>query len=175
MDNKKLIAIKDFIVTAEKSINSAKKILATMIDPKDLKKDLEFSVWDLASYDSWEDKIVEWVFTWESMLGSDKNIYPVPQNYASKSHLVQWSKLKATIKPDWKILYKIIEEIPFESKVWILSKNKDKFQVIADSKAYNVLLAPVTFLKAEIWDSISIRIPKWKEATFAAIESVLPK
>jgi len=36
MDNKKLIAIKDFIASSEKSMNSAKKILATMIDPKSL-------------------------------------------------------------------------------------------------------------------------------------------
>jgi hypothetical protein len=41
MDTKKLIAIKDFILTAEKSIQSAKKILATMVDSKDLKKDLD--------------------------------------------------------------------------------------------------------------------------------------
>ena len=175
MDNKKLIAIKDFIASAEKSMNSAKKILATMIDPKSLWKDFEFDLWNLNSYDSGEDKIVEWVFTWESMLGSDSNIYPIPQNYASKSHLVQWSKLKAIIKPDGKIQYKIIEEIEFETKVWIIAKNKDKYQVIADGKSYNILLAVITYLKAELWDSVSIRVPKWKEATFAAVESVIPK
>jgi len=41
MSDKKLVAIKDFILSAEKSIQSAKKILATLIDNKDLKKDLE--------------------------------------------------------------------------------------------------------------------------------------
>jgi len=175
MDNKKLIAIKDFIASAEKSMNSAKKILATMIDPKSLWKDFEFDLWNLNTYDSGEDKIVEWVFTGESMLGSDSNIYPVPQNYASKSHLVQWSKLKAIIKPDGKIQYKIIEEIEYETKVWIIAKNKDKYQVIADGKSYNILLAVITYLKAELWDSVSIRVPKWKDATFAAVESVIPK
>ena len=175
IDNKKLIAIKDFIASAEKSMNSAKKILATMIDPKSLWKDFEFDMWNLNSYDSGEDKVVEWVFTGESMLGSDSNIYPVPQNYASKSHLVQWSKLKAIIKPDGKIQYKIIEEIEYETKVWIIAKNKDKYQVIADGKSYNILLAVITYLKAELWDSVSIRIPKWKDATFAAVESVIPK
>lgn len=173
--NKKLSAIKDFIISAEKWIISAKKILATMIDSKDLKKDLDFDLNWLHSYDSWEDKIVEWVFTWESMLGPDWNLYPVPQNYASKSHLVQWSKLKAIIKNDWKIVYKIIEEIPFEGKVWVLTKNKDKFQVLSDWKTYNVLLAAVTYLKCEIWDNVSIRVPKWKAATYATIESVIPK
>ncbi|EKE26226.1 MAG: 50S ribosomal protein L7/L12 [uncultured bacterium (gcode 4)] len=176
LDNKKLLAIKDFIISAEKSVSSAKKILATMIDSKDLKKDPDFlETNDLHSYDSWEDKIVEWVFTWESMLGSDWSIYPIPQNYASKSHLTQWSKLKAIIKPDWKIQYKIIEEIEHETKMWILTKNKDKYQVIAEWKTYNVLLAAVTYLKAEIGDNVAIRVPKWKDATFAAIESIMPK
>jgi hypothetical protein len=109
------------------------------------------------------------------MLGSDGNIYPVPQNYASKSHLVQGSKLKAIIKPDGKITYKIIEEIPYETCLGILTQNKDKFQVIADGKVYNVLIAAVTYLKAEVGDNISIRIPKGKEATFAALDAVIPK
>ena len=175
MDTKKIVAIKEFILSAEKSIQSAKKILATMIDSKDLKKDLELETTDLHAYDSGDDKIVEWVFTWESMLWADGNIYPVPQNYASKSRLVQWSKLKAIIKPDWKILYKIIEEIEAETQVGLLTKIWDKFQVISEGKTYNVLLAAVTYIKWELWDKISIKVPKWKEATYAAIESVIPK
>ncbi len=175
MDEKKILAIKDFLLAAEKSVQSAKKILATMIDSKELRKGLEFDTTSLHTYDSGEDKIVEWVFTGESMLGSDGNIYPVPQNYASKSHLVQGSKLKAIINPDGKITYKIIEEIEFETSIWILTQNKEKFQVIANWKAYNVLVAAVTYLKAEVGDSISIRIPKGKEATFAALDAVIPK
>lgn len=89
MDERKILAIKDFLLAAEKSIQSAKKILATMVDSKELKKGLEFDTSSLHSYESGEDKIIEGVFTGESMLGSDGNIYPVPQNYASKSHLVQ--------------------------------------------------------------------------------------
>lgn len=175
-DEKKIRAIKDLLISADKAINSAKKILASMVEWED-KKELEILGWvdTLYAYNDWEDKVVEWVFTWESMFGSDKSIYPVPQNYASKSHLVQWSKLKAIIKPDWKILYKIIEEIEYETQVWILTKNKDKFQVIVDWKSYNVLLAAVTYFKCELWDSVSVRIPKWKDATYAAIETVIPK
>ena len=36
-------------------------------------------------------------------------------------------------------------------------------------------MASITFLKAEIGDSVSIRVPKGKEATYAALEAVLPK
>lgn len=176
LDQKKLIAIKDFLDSAQKSVVSAKKILATMTDNAEMKKELEYiDASDLASYSSGDDKIIEGVFTGESMLGSDSNIYPVPQNYASKSKLVQGSKLKAIIQSDGKITYKIIEEIEHETKIGILTKNKDRFQVIADGKTYNTLLAAVTYLKAELGDSVSIRIPKGKDATYAAIEALLPK
>lgn len=136
---------------------------------------MEFDTAGLTNYSSGNEKIIEGVFTGESMLGSDGNIYPVPQNYASKSHLVQGSKLKAIIAADGKITYKIIEEIPYDTLVGLLAMNRDKYQVIAEGKAYNVLMASVTFLKAQIGDSVSIRIPKGKEATYATIDAVLPK
>ncbi len=176
LEPKKLIAIKDLLDSAQKSIISAKKILATMSDVVELKKELEsFDTTGLSNYTSGEDKIIEWVFTGEAMLWSDGAMYPVPQNYASKSKLVQWSKLKAIIHNDGKITYKIIEEIEHETKIWILTKNKDRFQIIADGKTYNTLLAAVTFIKWEIGDSVSIRIPKGKDATYAAVEAIIPK
>jgi hypothetical protein len=109
------------------------------------------------------------------MLGSDGNIYPVPQNYSSKSLLVQGSKLKALIQPNGKIVYKIIGEIPYESKIGILTKNGEKYQITTDSKSYNVLLAAVTFHHCTVGDTVSIRIPEGKEATYAVIEAIVPK
>ena len=176
LEPKKLMAIKDFLDSAQKSIISAKKILATMSNDTELKKELEYlDASGLSNYTSGDEKIIEWVFTGEAMLGSDGAMYPVPQNYASKSKLVQGSKLKAIIHSDGKITYKIIEEIEHETKIGILTKNKDRFQVIADGKTYNTLLAAVTFIKWEIGDSVSIRIPKEKDATYAAVEAIIPK
>lgn len=87
-------------------------------------------------------------------------MYPVPQNYASKSLLVQGSKLKALINPSGKIVYKIIGEIPFESKVGIVTKNGEKYQVTTDARTYNVLLAAVTFHHCDVGDTVSIRVPE---------------
>ena len=109
------------------------------------------------------------------MLGSDGNIYPVPQNYASKSLLVQVSKLKAIINPIGKIVYKIIGEIPFETKVGIITKNGEKYEIATDDKVYHVLLAAITFHKCSVGDTVSIRIPEGKDATYAVIESIIPK
>jgi hypothetical protein len=115
------------------------------------------------------------VFTGEEMLGSDQHKYPVPANYASKSKMVQWDKLKLTILPSGKMLYKQILPIDRETKVGLLTKDLWKFQVVADGKAYDVLTAAVTHFKWEIGDSVTIIVPKDKEATHAAIETVIPK
>ncbi len=175
-DQKKIAAVRDLLDAAQKSITSARKILATMADGDYAKRELDYlNASNLNSYKSGNEKIVEGVFTGESMLGSDGNTYPVPQNYASKSHLVQGSKLKAIIGEDGKIVYKIIEEMPYETKIGLIAANRDKFQVVADGKAYNLLMASVTYLKAGIGDTVSIRIPQGKEATYAALEALIPK
>ncbi len=109
------------------------------------------------------------------MLGADGNTYPVPQNYASKSLLVQGSRLKGIIQPNGKITYKIIEEIPYESAVGIVTKNGEKYQITTETKTYNVLMAAVTFHRCEVGDTVSIRIPSGKNATYAVIENIVPK
>ena len=178
MENKKtIIAIRDFIVTAEKSIKNAKKLLKDILDENNLSMideiDLDTS-W-LSTYKSADEKIVEWVFSWEDMIWVDWNRYPVPVNYSSKSKLVQWDKLKLKILPNWKMLYKQISPIEREFKTWLLAKENGKYQVIADWNTYEVITAAVTHFKWSIWDQVTIIIPAWKKATFAAIETIAPK
>ncbi len=168
-----LKALRDLIQSAHISIQSAKKIISSLAGENSWSL-WEFDTTGLSSYDSWDSKIIEWVFTGEWMLGSDGAIYPVPQNYASKSLLVQWSRLKATIEGNGKIKYKIIDEIPYASHVWVITKNGDKYNIVTDSRTYNVLVAAITFHKCEVGDTVSIRTPEWKDATYAVIEAVLP-
>ena len=177
MENKKtIVAIRDFIISAEKSIKNAKKLLKNVLEENNINLDSEFNLdtsW-LNSYSSDDSKIIEWVFTWEEMLGSDWNKYPVPANYSSKSKLVQWDKLKLTIAPNGKMLYKQIAPIERSFVTWLVVKEKDKYQVVAEGQTYDLLTAAVTHFKANIWDSITVIIPEWKQATFAAIEAVVP-
>lgn len=170
--NKKLWAIRDLIQSAQNALASARKIL-TSLSPESREPDINTD--GLMSYTSEENKVVEWVFTGDGMLWSDGNMYPVPANYASKSLIVQWSKLKATIDPNGKIIYKIIEEIPYETKKGFITKNGERYQITSEERSYNVLLAAVTFHKANIWDQVSIRVPEWKTATFAVIDAVIPR
>lgn len=176
MEKKKILAIKDFIESAEKSVKNAKKLLTEILREEWVTLDeLTLDTSGLSDYKSEDNKIVEWVFTGEEMLGSDGFRYPVPSNYSSKSKLVQWDKLKLTIDPTGKMLYKQIQPIERETKVGLLVKDNGKFQVVAEWVTYNVLTAAVTHFKGEIGDSISILLPAGKAATFAAIEAVIPK
>lgn len=177
MTKKRIQAIRDFIDTAEKSLKNAKKLLKEILEEEhiDLSAELDLDTKGLSKYDSGDSKIIEGVFTGEDMLGADKNHYPVPVNYASKSKLVQGDRMKLTIDGSGKMLYKQIKQIERESKIGLLTQNNGKYQIIADGVSYDVLTAAVTHFKADIGDTVTILIPAGKEATFGAIEAVMPK
>lgn len=177
MTKKRIVAIRDFIDSAEKSLKNAKKLLGEILKEEsiDLKVDLNLDTRGLSKYESWESKIIEWVFTGEDMLWVDNNNYLVPVNYASKSKLVQWDRMKLTIEPSGKMLYKQIKQIERDTKVGLLTQDKGKYQVVSDGVSYDVLTAAVTHFKCEIGDTVTVLVPAGKEATFWAIEAVMPK
>lgn len=170
---KQIQSLYDLIQSAQTNINSARRILDELVG-NEWWTNFELSTGGLATYQDEDSKVVEGIFTGESMLGADGNTYSVPQNYASKSLLVQGSRLKATIEPNGKIIYKIIKEIPFETFLGVITKSGDKYQISTDQKVYNVLTAAITFHKCEVWDKVNIRVPEGKDATYAVIENRLP-
>lgn len=177
MENKKtIVAIKDFIESAEKSIKNAKKLLKDLMLENNIDFDstVDLDTKWLNSYSSEDNKIVEWIFTWNEMIWSDWNKYPVPVNYSSKSKLVQWDKLKLTIEKNGRMLYKQIAPIERENKIGLIVKEKDKYQVVCGTKTYDLLSAAVTHFRWNIWDKVTVIVPAWKDATFAAIDIVFP-
>lgn len=172
-NDQQIKALRDLISSAESSIRSARKMLSSML--WETSEEVDFSDVSMTTYQAGDEKIVEWVFTGEAMLWPDGSTYPVPQNYASKSLLVQWSRLKAIVEPTGRIRYKIIEEIPYESSIGIITKSGDRYEIATNKKTYKVLMAAVTFHKCGVGDTVSIRTPKGKDATYAVIESLIPK
>lgn len=134
----------------------------------------EPEVTDLHAYKSNKAKIIEGIFTGKDMLGADKKLYPVPANYASKSKIVEGSKLKMTLKPDGSYQYKIINEIDFETSAGTLIKDGEHFVVISQKGIFRVLPAAITYLQAHIGDRVAIRIPRGTHATYATIDTLLP-
>jgi len=165
----KIAAIREMIANAERTIASARAMLA-QIERKPAKK----AAPRIASDE--EGEVVEGVFDGQVMMGTDGKQYPVPANYASKSKLVEGDMLKLTITPDGSFVYKQIG--PVERKRLIGIVNQDdlgNYVVIADGKAYRVLLASVTYFKAEPNDEVTLVVPRDSESVWGAIENLVKK
>jgi hypothetical protein len=176
MDNlTNLALIAQMIESAEKNIQSAKQLLRDMmgggkIDATEIAKKAQIlSV-------SEGGKIIEGVFDGQNMVGPDGKQYPVPANYASKSKLVEGDVLKLTISDDGSFIYKQIGPIERKKVLGILVQDeKAEYRVVAEGKPYKVLLASLTYFKAETGDQVTIVLPKDKEATWGAVENVIKK
>lgn len=179
MDNlSNLAMIAQMIESAEKNIQSAKTMLREMMGGAPVgksntsglaEKALSFSV-------SEGGKVIEGVFDGQNMIGPDKKQYPVPANYASKSKLVEGDVLKLTISEDGSFIYKQIGPVERRKVLGMLMVDeKGDFKVMGEGKAYKVLLASLTYFKAEPGDEVTIVVPKEGVADWAAVENVIKK
>lgn len=168
---KKIAAIREMIANAERTIASARAMLVQIEGPS-AKTARRIS----APATDEEGEIVEGVFDGQVMIGTDGKQYPVPANYASKSKLVEGDMLKLTITPDGSFVYKQIGPVERKRVIGIVSQDDlGNYVVIAEGKAYRVLLASVTYFKAEPGDEVTIVIPRDSETVWAAIENLVKK
>ncbi len=170
----KLALIKEMIDSAESSIRSAKQLLTELVG-KDAKANYKKAAEELDLPESEEDNVVEGVFNGETMTTKEGKEYPVPANYASKSKLVPGDVLKLTIKADGGFLYKQIGPVERKRIVGTLTYEDGQYKVIAGAKAYKVLLASVTYFKAEMGDKVTLIIPELEDSEWGSLENVIPK
>jgi len=171
--DEKLALIKQRLESAEKSVASAKKLLAEVLSGHDTE--------DLTAEDKAEGlqadpeaRVVEGVFDGESMVGPDKRRYPVPANYASKSKLVEGDILKLTISADGSFVYKQIGPVERRRVSGELIKEPGgSFIIRTKAGDYRVLLASVTYFQAQEGDEVTIVIPKNTKAQWGAVENVI--
>lgn len=179
MDNKlsNLALIAQMIESAEKNIQSAKMLLREMMGGPVSKAALSQLAEKAATFSVSEGgKIIEGMFDGQNMSGPDGKQYPVPANYASKSKLVEGDILKLTISDDGSFIYKQIG--PAERKKMLgmlMVDERGDFRVLAEGKPYKVLLASLTYFKAEAGDEVTIVVPADKPSDWAAVENVIKK
>ncbi len=165
------------IDAAEKNIQSAKQILKELMGGPVTKANLTALSEKVQVLTVSEGgKVIEGVFDGQNMIGPDNKQYPVPANYASKSKLIEGDILKLTIAEDGSFIYKQIG--PMERKKMLgmlLVDEKGDFKVMAEGKAYKVLLASLTYFKAEAGDEVIIVVPQGKDTDWAAVENVIKK
>jgi hypothetical protein len=172
----KIALLKEMIENAESSLRSAKQILIEMGVPQEKTSEkLEKSAEQLTTSSSPEGQVVEGVFDGQNMIGPDKKTYPVPANYASKSKLIPGDILKLTIQDDGSFVYKQIGPTERKKILGTLTYEDGQYKVIAEGKAYKVLLASVTYFRAEVGDKVTLIVPELEESEWGAIENVLPK
>lgn len=171
----KLALIKEMIESAESSLRSAKQMLMELTGSSS--KSIYTKMAAELESPSLEEgaTIVEGVFNGQTMIDKNKKEYPVPANYASKSKLIPGDVLKLTIKEDGSFLYKQIGPVERKRIIGTLTYEDGQYKVIANGKAYKVLLASVTYFKAEVGDQITLVIPDIEDSEWGAIENVLPK
>src|SRR3989338_2058960 len=163
MDNlSNLALLLQMLESAEKNIQSGKQLLREMMGGKPAtgaplamtEKGKTLSI-------SGTGKVIEGVFNCKNMMGPDGKKYPVPANYASKSKLVEGDVLKLTIADDGSFIYKQIGPVERLKKIGILTQAESgEYRVIVDGKTYKVLLASLTYFKAENGDEATIVLPK---------------
>jgi hypothetical protein len=157
------------IVNAEKTITSAKQMLAKLQGPENYQN---------ASYGRSDEngKIIYGTFDGQIMIGEDNKQYPVPANYASKSKLVETDLLKLTITPTGNFVYKQVGPVERRYLIGIVEKDEnDNFVVNVDGRRYKILLAAATYFKVEAGDEVTLVVPRDQESTWGAIENVLRK
>ncbi len=121
-----------------------------------------------------EEDVVQGVFDGEKMLGNDKKEYDVPPNYASKSKLVVGDVLKLSVAEDGRYTYKQIGPVDRKNVVGTLEEIEDgEYQADVDGKKYKLLLASVTYFKAEVNDKLSLVIPEEDEVDWATVDNVI--
>lgn len=171
----KLALIKEMLESAESNLRSAKQMLneLTGSSAKNIYTKMAAELSEPEKED--ESTIIEGVFNGQIMLDKNKKEYSVPANYASKSKLVPGDVLKLTIKEDGSFLYKQIGPAERKRVIGTLTFEDGQYKVIANGKAYKVLLASVTYFKAEVGDKITLVIPEIEDSEWGAIENVLPK
>ncbi|PJC36807.1 hypothetical protein CO046_03775 [Candidatus Peregrinibacteria bacterium CG_4_9_14_0_2_um_filter_53_11] len=172
----KLALLKEMLDSAESNLRSARQVLAEL-GGEDLSLTAKKSYSRKASglaVDP-EGQIVEGIFDGQKMIGPDGKSYPVPANYASKSKLVPGDVLKLTISDDGSFIYKQIGPVERKRVIGPLVHEDGQYKVLAGGKAYNVLLASITYYRASIGDKITLIVPEEQDSEWGAIDNVLPQ
>ena len=177
----KVALIKEMIDSAESNLRSAKQLLNEMLGGSAVSAMTRASYASAASklgngaYTGDGARMLEGIFDGKNMIGPDGKVYPVPANYASKSKLVQGDTLKLTITDDGSFIYKQISPTERKRIVGPLTQDDGQYKVIAGGRAYKILLASVTFYKAEPGDQVAILVPEVGDAECGAVDNVIPK
>lgn len=171
-----LVHIQELIDSAMSSLKTANALLRDLTGVTDPNQERHMvRAAKVSAPASVSGRVIEGIFDGQNMMDGAGQSYPVPANYASKSKLVEGDGMKLTITDEGKFIYKQIAPIERRIVKGVLIQEDGQYKVLAEGKPFRVLLASVTFYRAEVGDQVSVLLPTHTEAQWAAIEAVLPK
>lgn len=122
-----------------------------------------------------DSRVLEGVFDGQAMVGGDGLRYAVPENYASKSKLVEGDILKLIIRPDGTHVFKQIGPMERTRKTGKLGVDPSTQEpvVVCGQDVYKVLAASITYYKGIPGDEVGIVVPAGGVCTWAAVEQIV--
>lgn len=180
VEDTKILRLRELVENAEASLRSAKQIINEISGDAPLSSGYRYDALaekasGLHATEEDEGQIVEGVFDGQNMLGPNGKAYPVPANYASKSKLIPGDVLKLTITLNGSFIYKQIAPVGRIHIKGVLAYEDGQYRVLTESKSYKVLLASITYFKAEVGDTITLIVPEKEDSEWGAIENVIPR
>ena len=177
MSDDKLLAVQELIDSAMSNLKTAHSMLRELTGVVDSNHErfVQRASSMNTSYLGTASKVLEGVFDGQNMVDASGQTYPIPANYASKSKLVEGDGMKLTITEEGKFIYKQIKQTERKTVVGVLIQEDGQYKVLADGNVYRLLLASVTFYRAEIGDQVTIIIPKNGTASWGAVDAILPR
>ena len=177
MSDDKILQIQELIEHASSTLKTANALLRDLTGVVNTDKERHMTRASLSGGGgmSPEGRVIEGIFDGQNMVDAGGQSYPVPANYASKSKLVESDGMKLTITDEGKFIYKQIAPVKRKTIVGVLIQEDGQYKVLAEGTAFRVLLASVTFYRAEVGDQVAILLPEDMEATWGAIDAVIPK
>lgn len=176
MADDSLIHIQELLDSAMSSLKTANALLRDLTGVTDPNQErLVTRASKVSAPASVSGRVIEGIFDGQNMVDSAGQSYPVPANYASKSKLVEGDGMKLTITDEGKFIYKQIAPIERRIAKGVLIQEDGQYKVLCEGKPFRVLLASVTFYRAEVGDQVTVLLPVHTEAQWAAVEAVLPK
>jgi len=173
----KFVLAKKVIASIREELANLENLLSSEAPPADLEQLVRRTMTAEGELVSpmQDGRVIEGVFDGQHMIGSDGRQYLVPQNYASKSKLVEGDILKLTIQPNGSFLFKQIGPIERERIVGVLvrDENTHEWKVVAEGKKYSILPASISYFKGQPGDNVVILIPKSAPSRWAAVENLI--
>lgn len=175
MSEDTLLHIQELLESATASLKTASTLLKDLTGVTDPTRERLTSKAGKIGSGVVNGRMIEGVFDGQNMLDSSGNSYPIPANYASKSKLVEGDGMKLTITDEGKFIYKQIAPIERRTLRGVMIQEDGQYKVLAEGKAFRVLLASVTFYRAEVGDQVTILLPAQMEAHWGTVDAVIPK